>query len=78
MSERDVNTVNLFQWRYEELVEKERQLDALEAYGVDNWDGYSEAMGSIKELPQPPHTQWQWQKEAAERGGDPRGDSSAA
>lgn len=78
MSERALPTINLFQWRYEELVEKERQLNALEAYGVDNWDGYSEAMSSIKPLPEPPRVQWQWQKEAAERGRDPRGDSSAA
>lgn len=25
------------------------KLDALEAFGVDNWDGYSEAMQSLRE-----------------------------
>jgi hypothetical protein len=26
--------------RYSELLDKERRLDALEAGGVDNWEGY--------------------------------------
>lgn len=26
-----------------------RKLDALEAFGVDNWEGYSEAMRSLEE-----------------------------
>jgi len=30
--------------RYEELLDSELQLRALEAAGVDNWDGYDEAM----------------------------------
>ena len=30
--------------RYDELLEAELMMNALEAAGVDNWDGYSEAM----------------------------------
>lgn len=30
--------------RMEELLDKETILDALDAYGVDNWEGYSEAL----------------------------------
>ena len=29
--------------RIEELEERERKLDALEAVGVDNWEGYEQA-----------------------------------
>ena len=30
--------------RYAELLDKERRLDALEAGGVDNWEGYDWVM----------------------------------
>jgi len=33
--------------RYEELVEAEARLQALEAAGVDNWEGYDEAMEEV-------------------------------
>jgi len=30
--------------RHKELLDAERRLDALEAAGVDNWEGYDEAI----------------------------------
>jgi ABC-type metal ion transport system substrate-binding protein len=56
--ERAVTTVNLFIARYNELVEAERTLQALENFGVDNWDGYSDAMASIKEIKDGPRVVW--------------------
>lgn len=35
--------------RLEELLEKERKLEALENSGVDNWEFYDEAMEELKE-----------------------------
>ena len=35
--------------RYDDLLEEERKLDALRAYGVDNWEGFDEAMSSLEE-----------------------------
>ena len=35
--------------RIEELLEFERKLDALEAAGVDNWEGYDIAMEALAE-----------------------------
>ena len=34
--------------RYDDLLEEERKLDALRAYGVDNWEGFGEAMSSLE------------------------------
>lgn len=34
--------------RYDELVESEAILHALQAAGVDNWEGYSEAMEELE------------------------------
>lgn len=34
--------------RLEELLDAERRLDALEAAGVDNWDGYPIAMATLE------------------------------
>lgn len=44
MSEKTQTTVTLFIKRYNELVEAELKLRALEDAGVDNWEGYDEAM----------------------------------
>jgi hypothetical protein len=55
---RTVTTVSLFIARYNELVEAERKLNALENYGVDSWDGYSDAMASIKEIKDGPKVVW--------------------
>jgi len=35
--------------RYEELLKEEAKLEALEACGVDNWQGYDDAMGLMRE-----------------------------
>ena len=35
--------------RFEELISNEEKLKALEAAGVDNWDGYDYAIESIQE-----------------------------
>lgn len=37
------DTVTISVKRYEQLLEAERFLSAIEAAGVDNWEGYSEA-----------------------------------
>lgn len=34
---------------YQELVRDQRELNALEAGGVDNWEGYSDAMAPLQE-----------------------------
>lgn len=34
---------------YEDLLRRSRELAALDAYGVDNWEGYSDAMQSLGE-----------------------------
>ena len=34
---------------YESLLEDSEKLEALEAAGVDNWEGYSDAMESLEE-----------------------------
>ena len=40
----DKKMVTISEERYKELLEKEETLDKLEAYGVDNWEGYCDAM----------------------------------
>lgn len=44
MSEKAPTTVTLFVVRYNELVEAELKLRALEAAGVEDWEWYGEAM----------------------------------
>lgn len=39
-----MTVIGLRKDRYLELLEKEAKLDALEAAGVDNWEGFSIAM----------------------------------
>lgn len=34
--------------RFKELLKAERKLSALEAYGVDNWSGYDDALTEIR------------------------------
>ena len=36
-------TIKILATRYQDLLEKERWLHALQAAGVDNWQGYEEA-----------------------------------
>lgn len=42
-------TVTLSKREYDDLCQRSEELAALEALGVDNWDGYEEAMQSLKE-----------------------------
>lgn len=44
--------VTMTRERYEELDAAENKLSALEAAGVDNWPGYSEAMKILAEQPE--------------------------
>ncbi len=32
-----------------DVVQRLRKLEALEAYGVDNWEGYDDAVGSLRD-----------------------------
>lgn len=41
----DQETITIPKKRYRELLEAEKTLYKLEAMGVDNWEGYSEALG---------------------------------
>lgn len=48
--EEDINkeTITISIGEYESLLEKEKLLEALENYGVDNWGGYEDACKSIQ------------------------------
>jgi len=48
-SKMEKETVTIDKERYEELLDKENLLDALDAAGVDNWDGYDFAMEQYQE-----------------------------
>lgn len=43
------DTVKISNERHEELLRIERQMSALEATGVDNWEGYCIAMSELDE-----------------------------
>lgn len=40
-------TVTITMEEYKDLLESQALLDALEAYGVDNWSGYSDAVAEF-------------------------------
>jgi hypothetical protein len=40
-------TVTMSQKRFRKLLTCEKELRALKAFGVDNWEGYSEAMRAV-------------------------------
>ncbi len=42
-------TVEISESRYKELLAAEAKLDALEGHGVDNWEGYDDAMAQFWE-----------------------------
>ena len=44
-----MSLVSITQEEYFELVESKQKLDALEAAGVDNWEGYGDAMELLGE-----------------------------
>lgn len=56
--EKAVKTVTLFAARYNELVEAELTLRALEAGGVDNWEGYDEALSNRVKIEDGPRVVW--------------------
>lgn len=41
--------VTISKARLDELEETERRMNALEVRGVDNWEGYGEAMRSVEQ-----------------------------
>lgn len=43
------NTITISKKEYDQLIERSETLAALEAAGVDNWEGYDYAMEFIKE-----------------------------
>ena len=45
----DDKKVTISEERYNELLKKEEMLDRLEAYGVDNWEGYCDAINDSEE-----------------------------
>lgn len=44
-----METITIDKKRYDELIEAEAKLRALEAAGVDNWQGYNYAMEILNE-----------------------------
>jgi hypothetical protein len=44
-----VKTVTVPLSEYQELLAAQRKLNALEGSGVDNWEGYDEAMGNMEQ-----------------------------
>lgn len=40
-------TITISKEFYDELITDQEFLNALEEFGVDNWEGYEEAMGSL-------------------------------
>lgn len=45
----DPEMINITLAEYEELKKDSRLLDALRAQGVDNWDGWDDALASVSE-----------------------------
>ena len=45
----DCDDVVISKELYEALLDRDQELCALEAAGVDNWEGYEEAMNILKE-----------------------------
>ena len=43
-----METVTISKKEYDELVEDQKMLQALEGAGVDNWEGYNYAMQLLK------------------------------
>ena len=43
------NSINISPEEYQRLTEADNKLDALEAAGVNNWEGYDEAMDILSE-----------------------------
>jgi hypothetical protein len=41
------DTITIFQSQYDQFVRDSKKLAALEAAGVDNWEGYGEALSEL-------------------------------
>lgn len=48
MEQRDDGKIVLTEEEYDRLVYRSDMLSYLEAYGVDNWNGYEEAMNEMR------------------------------
>ena len=46
---RDDETITISKFRYAELIEAEKEVNYLHSHGVDNWDGYSDAMREMQD-----------------------------
>lgn len=44
-----METVTISKTEYDQLIKDQLELEALYAGGVDNWEGYDEAIGTIQE-----------------------------
>lgn len=49
-NEKDEETITISKKEYDDLIEKEIWLSALEAAGVDNWEGYDHAHEILNEM----------------------------
>lgn len=47
MTNKTTETVTITQKEYDQLLEASAELNALYAYGVDNWEGYFDATQSL-------------------------------
>ena len=47
--EKTIDMITIEVRRFEELIQGYAKLNALEACGVDNWQGYDDAMGLMRE-----------------------------
>jgi len=45
----ETEMITITKKRYEQLFEAEKELRALHCAGVDNWEGYDDAMESLEE-----------------------------
>lgn len=45
----DLDDVTISKARYEELLDIEERLNALENAGVDSWDGFDDAMAELRD-----------------------------
>lgn len=51
----NTETITISLEEYEELVEDQEMLEALRCCGVDNWDGYSDALELLEEWNEEPN-----------------------
>jgi hypothetical protein len=49
MNKMPMGTITIYEDRYEELLESHKILEKLYEYGVDNWEGYDDAIREFRE-----------------------------